>query len=208
MNTSTLARQLGAALVLALTLVASASYASDHASDRPFYQWPSVTLEKDTKAVVGPVDAEQLLRVRLEPLETTAEKLNVCIFEKYCEIVDLSANKGDEGKSPELDLTPLIEKLSNDYGRPGRDGLGKTYITIQRENPEPGVDAITLSSVKAETDLTMPLPQFKVLETISRPKRGRVGSVDQDLMGAKEIDLPEKALMIDSVGPSGVRTLQ
>ncbi|MBI3554775.1 MAG: hypothetical protein HY074_00765 [Deltaproteobacteria bacterium] len=174
-----------------LSLSATVALAQSRAPDsegtaHPYYRW-EVPLDRETKAVVGPVDAEREIKLRLDRPDSDSamnfpdESIIVCI-ERYCETVDLVPGGDLTAKSPEIDFTAHITAVPGDYR--------KTYLTIQRKN-HAATETVNLS-IKVETDHTGELPQFTVLTGV-QPKTlenaARQHSLEHDGMDIKAVDV-------------------
>ncbi len=174
-------------LALTATVALAQSRAPDsEGTSHPYYKW-EVPLDRETKAVVGPVDAERAIKLRLDRPDSDVamnfpdESITVCI-ERYCETVELAPGGDQTGRSPEIDFTAHLLSAPGDYR--------KTYLTIQRKNHVAN-ETVNLS-IKVETDHTGELPQFTVLSDV-QPKTQentvRQHSLEYDGMDIKAVDV-------------------
>lgn len=133
-----------------------------HMSVRDHYQW-AISLTADTKAAVGPVAAERILKLRLDPPvqsgpETAAELIRICIQERYCKTTPLGPTPdGPVEVSFDQELAQLVEE----YGRPSLD---KLYVTVQRETSN--IDKALELTILVETELTMKMPEFHLVPAV------------------------------------------
>ena len=176
-----------------VSLVATAAFAQSRSPDseaavHPYYKW-EVPLDHDTKAVVGPLDAEREMKLRLDRPDSDSamnfpdESVIVCL-DRYCETVDLAPGGDQSGKSPEIDFTAHLTAVPGDYR--------KSYLTIQRKN-QVANETVNLS-VKVETDHTGELPQFTVVRYLSEntlENAARQHSTQHDGMDIKAVDAAE-----------------
>lgn len=153
-------------LLIALFFVASNARASlrepAHMSVRDHYEW-AVSLANDTKAAVGPVAAERVLKLRLDtpleqPPEAASELIRICIQERYCKTTELGPTP--DGPS-ELEFDQELVQLVDEYGG---QSLDKLYVTVEREKPKA---AQTLEfTILVETELTMKMPEFHLVPAL------------------------------------------
>lgn len=136
---------------------------SDAVAVRPSYKW-DVSLGRETRAVVGPIDAERELKIRIDRPDSELatnypdESITVCL-EHYCETVQLAAGAELGARTPELDFTPHLAAVLP-QGPEGKGDYRKAYLTVHRRNLAPA-ETITVA-VKVQTDHTEELPQFNV----------------------------------------------